>query len=119
LVTAIEKNNQRILFLDKWLSDEELFQVIFASDVVVFPYLEASQSGLIPICRALKIPVVVTPVGGLPEQVIHGVTGLVADGLGSDDLARSLDNSISIKWNIPDFDARSARVSVAADCLLF
>jgi glycosyltransferase involved in cell wall biosynthesis len=113
----VEKNGHRILFLDKWLSDEELFQVIFASDVVVFPYLEASQSGLIPICRALKVPVVVTPVGGLPEQVIHGVTGLVADGLGSDDLARSLDNSINIKWNIPDFDARSGRVRVAADCL--
>lgn len=115
----VESNSHRIHFLDKWLSDEELLQVIFASDVVVFPYLEASQSGLIPICRALKIPVVVTPVGGLPEQVIHGVTGLVADGLSSHDLARSLNNSINIKWNIPDFDSRSGRIKIAADCFSF
>jgi glycosyltransferase involved in cell wall biosynthesis len=43
--------------------------------VLVLPYIEASQSGLIPIAHAFGKPVVVNSVGGLPEQVIDGLNG--------------------------------------------
>lgn len=62
----------------RWLSEEELPQLIAASDVVVLPYTEASQSGVAPVAHAMGVPVVVTPVGGLAEQVRDGIDGLVA-----------------------------------------
>jgi glycosyltransferase involved in cell wall biosynthesis len=46
--------------------------------VMVLPHVEASQSGVAATAFGAGLPVVCTPVGGLPEQVLDGVTGLVA-----------------------------------------
>lgn len=50
----------------------ELFE---EASVVVLPYTEASQSGVIPVAYSHAKPVVATTVGGLPEMVEHGKTG--------------------------------------------
>ena len=79
-----------IEYKNKWMSDDQLVDEIAASDLVVFPYLEASQSGTIPICKALGVPVIVTPVGGLPEQVEHGVNGIVLDEVSAAAMAEAI-----------------------------
>ena len=53
---------------------DELFE---RASVVVLPYLEASQTGVVPLAYAHGRPVVASAVGGLPEAVDHGVTGLL------------------------------------------
>jgi glycosyltransferase involved in cell wall biosynthesis len=63
---------------NRWLTEEEIGQFLTASDVAVLPYIEASQSGVAVSAYAAGRPVVVTPVGGLVEQVISGTTGLIA-----------------------------------------
>jgi glycosyltransferase involved in cell wall biosynthesis len=50
----------------------ELFQ---RASLVVLPYIDASQSGVIPLAYTFSKPVVATTVGGLPEMVDHGRTG--------------------------------------------
>jgi glycosyltransferase involved in cell wall biosynthesis len=55
-------------------SRDELFR---RASVVVLPYREASQSGVIPLAQAAARPVVATTVGGLPEAVQDGETGLL------------------------------------------
>jgi len=52
----------------------ELFQ---RASVVVLPYIEASQSGIVPLAYAFKKPVVVTDVGSIPEVVDNGETGYI------------------------------------------
>lgn len=52
----------------------ELFQ---RCSLVVLPYIEASQSGVIPTAYGFKKPVVVTSVGSLPEIVDDGITGYI------------------------------------------
>ena len=47
-------------------------------DLVVAAHTEASQSGVIAAAFGAGLPVVTTPVGGLVEQVTHGVTGMIA-----------------------------------------
>lgn len=85
-----KKNHPGIEYRNKWMSDDQLVDTIAASDLVVFPYLEASQSGTIPICKALGVPVIVTPVGGLPEQVEHGVTGIVLGKVSAVEMAEAI-----------------------------
>ena len=45
--------------------------------VVVLPYIDASQSGVIPTAYGFKKPVVVTNVGSIPEIVDDGITGFI------------------------------------------
>jgi glycosyltransferase involved in cell wall biosynthesis len=59
----------------KWIPLEEMAMLFAASYIVVLPYLEATQSGVVATAYALHKPVVATAVGGLPEMVEDGVTG--------------------------------------------
>jgi glycosyltransferase involved in cell wall biosynthesis len=52
----------------------ELFQ---RSSIIVLPYIDASQSGVIPTAYGFKKPVVVTDVGAIPEIVDDGITGFI------------------------------------------
>jgi len=63
---------------DQYVPDEEVAVYFAACDVVVLPYRTATQSGIAQIAFAEGRPVIVTDVGGLPEAVAHGQTGLIA-----------------------------------------
>ena len=52
----------------------ELFQ---RCSVVALPYIDASQSGVIPTAYGFKKPVVVTDIGAIPEIVDDGITGFI------------------------------------------
>ncbi len=66
-----------------------------AADVVVLPYLKATQSGVIQQAYGYDRPVVVTPVGGLREDVIDGETGIVARHCDACSLAHAIERSLS------------------------
>ena len=65
----------------------ELFQ---RSSIVVLPYIEGSQSGVIPTAYSFKKPVVVTDVGSIPEIVDDGVTGFIIPPKNSNKLAEAV-----------------------------
>lgn len=65
--------------VNRWLSHDELADAFSRIDVVVAAHSEASQSGVVAAAYGAGVPVIVSPVGGLAEQVVVGVTGIVAD----------------------------------------
>jgi len=67
---AFEVYNYRIPY-------EEGARLFQQASVVALPYVEASQSGVIPTAYGFKRSVVVTDVGSLPEVVEHGKTGYI------------------------------------------
>lgn len=73
-----------------WCSEEELIDHIDWSDVVVAPYIEASQSGITSIAQDRGRPVIATPVGGLPEQVRHEETGIITNDVTPEGLAQAI-----------------------------
>ena len=80
-IEKLQKNGGEIEIVNRWIKDEEIGDYFSRVQLVVCPYIEASQSGVIPIAYMFKLPVVASRVGGLEEQVSHGITGfLVASG---------------------------------------
>jgi glycosyltransferase involved in cell wall biosynthesis len=69
------KNPQNFLVLNEYISGEHQSELFRQSSVVVLPYVEASQSGVIPVAYTFAKPVVATTVGALPEMVEDGQTG--------------------------------------------
>ena len=70
--------------------DSDVARLFHEASVVVLPYIEASQSGVLAIAYAFGVPSVVTNVGSLPEVVHDGETGLVVAPRDSHALAEAL-----------------------------
>ena len=61
-------NHDKIDIIDKWLSDDEILLYMAISDIMIFPYTEASQSGVATLAINYLKPSIVTDVGALSEQ---------------------------------------------------
>jgi glycosyltransferase involved in cell wall biosynthesis len=70
--------NGRVRVEDRYIPNEEVPAYFAAADVVVLPYLSATQSGVSKLAYHFDKPVVITNVGGLVEEVAEGKTGYVA-----------------------------------------
>lgn len=88
-----------------WVAEEAIPSLFDDIDLVVLPYQEASQSGVLPIAQTLAVPSLVTPVGGLLEQVDHGESGFIANEISALGLAQSIRLALSDR---PRYDALSA-----------
>lgn len=76
-IDAAEDGTGGITVVDGYVPDPEVEQYFAACDLVVLPYLSATQSGVVTIAYGFEKPVIVTDVGGLPEAVSEGETGYV------------------------------------------
>jgi glycosyltransferase involved in cell wall biosynthesis len=59
----------RITFINRYVSDEEVDGLFGGADAVILPYHRSSQSGTLHLALHYGLPVVVTAVGGLVETV--------------------------------------------------
>jgi glycosyltransferase involved in cell wall biosynthesis len=66
-----------IKVVNRLLSEQEVAQLLASATVVVLPYTDATQSGVLAAAYALGTPVVATTVGSFPEFVRDGVSGLL------------------------------------------
>jgi glycosyltransferase involved in cell wall biosynthesis len=66
---------ENFVVLNRYVSDADRDELFRRASVVALPYIEASQSGVVPVACTFSKPVVATTVGGLPEAVDDGATG--------------------------------------------
>jgi glycosyltransferase involved in cell wall biosynthesis len=79
----------------RWVPESELADVVRRMDLVILPYREASQSGVMPLAASLGVPVVCTPVGGLVEQAAVCGNTLVADAVDAGSVAEAIDRLLA------------------------
>jgi glycosyltransferase involved in cell wall biosynthesis len=70
-------NPERFVVHNEFVSNQKRAELFSQASVVVLPYIEATQSGVVPVAYAFGKPVVSTAVGGLPEYVQDGETGVI------------------------------------------
>jgi glycosyltransferase involved in cell wall biosynthesis len=64
-----------VSFFPGYVRNEEVAQYFAAADLVVAPYVTATQSGIVQLAYGFGKPVIVGNIGGLPEVVQDGRTG--------------------------------------------
>ena len=91
-LSLIEKSkySDRILWVEEYVKESEVNLYFSASDVVVLPYLSASQSGIIPLAYNYNKPVIVSDLEGLAEVVDVGKTGHVFNSKLKNDLSQKI-----------------------------
>ena len=93
---SFEKSKVNII--NRWIDDSEV-EGFFenARTICVLPYINATQSGVIPLAMHCKALVVTTNCSGLSEQVENGVTGYIIEPNNPEELAAIL-NYIIDNW---------------------
>jgi glycosyltransferase involved in cell wall biosynthesis len=75
---------------DRYVSNAEAASLFAQATVVVCPYRDATQSGVVLTAFGFGVPVVATNTGGLPEYVVPDRTGLLVPAGDAEALADSV-----------------------------
>jgi glycosyltransferase involved in cell wall biosynthesis len=92
--------------VQRFVPNEEVGKYYSISDLVILPYLTATQSGVLNISYGFGKPVIVTDVGGLAEDVVDGMTGYIVKPGKEKDIVAAVNrffedrNKIDFKQNI-------------------
>lgn len=73
-------DENKMVCLLRFISDGEMIWLFEHCGVVVLPYYEASQSGVLPIAYKYGKPVIVSNINGLRELVVEEKTGYIFEG---------------------------------------
>ena len=77
----IDQYNLRDMIFERltYIPNKDVADYFFASDVVVLPYKEITQSGVLQIAYAFEKPVVATDIGGFSEAIENGRNGFLVN----------------------------------------
>ena len=106
-----------VRFENRYIGNEEVEAYFVASDLVVLPYVSATQSAIVQIAISFDRPLVVTAVGGLPEAVSHEKTGFVVPPRDHAAIAAAVIRFFSEGWAArmaPWFESEKRRFSWTA-----
>jgi glycosyltransferase involved in cell wall biosynthesis len=71
--------SQKVIYLERWLTDFEMETLIHHASFVMCLYRESSQSGVVEQSLSHGTPVIATNVGAMPEQIRDGIDGIIID----------------------------------------
>lgn len=75
----LHKLENNIEIYNYWISNEEVEKYFNMIDILVLPYIEATQSGVIALSYSFSKPIISTDVGAISEQIHDGETGYVVE----------------------------------------
>ena len=87
---AYYRNIPQIHIINRFINTDELANMIQQASIVICPYTDATQSGVVMSAYAFKKPVLATNVGGLPEMLNQGKTGMLIPPRNSDAIYKAL-----------------------------
>lgn len=105
----------RFVVHNEYIPEDRAADYFRRASVVVLPYIEASQSGVIPMAYSAGKPVVATTVGGLPEMVEDGRTGYLVPPRDSAQLAEAV-TKLLLDHSLRRSMGADAKRKIQAEC---
>lgn len=89
----------KIEIIARYVTTQEAANFFHRCDIVILPYLSATGSGIIPLAYYYNKPVIATKVGGLPDVVIDGETGIMINPNSKEEIANAVMKSMVTEFN--------------------
>ena len=109
MVPEVLVNSSSLVTINRFIADSEIKSLFEQADVIVCPYRDATQSGVLMTAAAFQTPVIVSNVGALSEYIKDGGKGYVYD-LNDE---RGLENCL-IQY-LTDYSSTNMLVAVTED----
>lgn len=85
-----------VRIVNRYIADEEVGWCFTGENLVtVLPYIDATQSGVVPIAMEYGVPIIATNTGGLLEQLFGGEIGVLCEASNEKDLADKMEKFIT------------------------
>ena len=97
----------RILLRAEFIPDDETEIYFKAADVLVLPYRQIYQSGVLFLGYSFGLPVLAADVGSLKDEIVEGKTGFVFKPEDPVDLAKTIERYFASDL-FPDLNSRAA-----------
>ena len=81
----------QVILRIQFIPDEEMELYLKGADVLVLPYKEIFQSGVLFLAYSFGLPVVATDVGSFREEIVEGSTGFLCKPGDPADLAKAIE----------------------------
>lgn len=88
---ASDLERERIILKTQFIPDAEMEVYFKAADVLVLPYKDIFQSGVLFLGYSFGLPVIVTDVGSFREEIVEGKTGYLCKPEDPIDLANTIE----------------------------
>jgi glycosyltransferase involved in cell wall biosynthesis len=88
---ALLKNIKQLTIVNRHILPMEINDLFSQADIIVLPYIEASQSGVTAYALGFGKPCVASRIGSIPEMVINRLNGLLSEPADSASLASCLE----------------------------
>lgn len=89
------KGDKTYEIINRYIPNDELVELIQRASVIVCPYTDATQSGVVMTAYAFNKPVVASAVGGVPEVVEDNETGRLVPPKNAQALANAIIDLLS------------------------
>lgn len=92
LLNRIDNNvRNRFTIMDEFVSEEAMAEILTLSDLMVLPYKEASQSGVLANAIYFNLPALVSDQPGLSEHLKHRHNGMICRPRDAQDLRKKIE----------------------------
>ncbi len=84
------KIEEDVVLVEGYVPNEDIGKYFAVSDIVVLPYISATQSGVVQTAYAFDKPVIATNVGGLPDVITQAITGYLVPSKNASKIAEAV-----------------------------
>jgi glycosyltransferase involved in cell wall biosynthesis len=86
-----EFKHEQVILRIQFIPDDEMELYLKGADVLVLPYKEIFQSGVLFLAYSFGLPVVATDVGSFREEIVEGSTGFLCKPGDPTELAKAIE----------------------------